>query len=98
MSKFSFTEQAEFDLEKIVDFTLNNWGRLQATKYIDNLYDVANLLSINPSVGLNRDALAEGLFSFPFESHIFFYFKGTDEIIFIRVLHKSMDPIKHFQK
>ena len=35
MASYVFTDKAEHDLEKIIDFTVEHWGALQAMKYID---------------------------------------------------------------
>ena len=41
MKTFIFTDKAERDLEKIIDFTIEHWGNLQAVKYIDDLEELA---------------------------------------------------------
>ncbi len=58
MARFSFTDNAEKDIVKIVDYTNETWGVRQATKYIDDLYGQAQLISGNPDMGLNRSMLA----------------------------------------
>lgn len=96
MARFGFTDHAEHDLVEIIDYTNEAWGVRQATKYIDGLYGQAQLISENPDMGLDRSILAKGLLSFPFESHVIFYFKGTQGIIIARILHKKMDLVRHF--
>lgn len=95
MAGFRFTDSAEKDLEKIVDYTLENWGQVQARKYIDGLVNLADSLAKNPDIGVNRDNLFEGFISFPYESHVLYYVKDSEGIIIMRVLHEHMDAKKH---
>lgn len=95
MSSYVFTEKAERDLEKIIDYTVEHWGSLQASKYIEALESVAQTLADNPDIGVNRDALLAGLRSFPYQQHIFYYLKNTHGVNIVRVLHVSMDSVKH---
>ena len=95
MKTFIFTDKAERDLEKIIDFTIEHWGNLQAVKYIDDLEELAQTLVDNPDIGIMRDGLSEGLVSFPYQSHILYYLKSSNGITIIRVLHNSMDPVNH---
>jgi len=95
MARFSFTDHAENDLVEIVDYSNETWGVRQTTKYIDGFYAQAQIISENPNMGLERSTLAAGLFSFPFESHVIFYFQEPKGIIITRVLHKKMDWVRH---
>lgn len=92
MAKYRFTAKAEHDLEEIINYTLKQWGALQTNTYLDGLEGHGQLLADNPDLGARRDALAEGLLSFPYESHILYYFKQPHGITIVRVLHKRMDP------
>ncbi len=97
MQKYDFTDKAERDLEKIIDFTVKRWGVLQAIQYINALEDVAQMLADNPDIGIKRDGLTAGLFSFPYQSHILYYSKNPYGVTIVRVLHTNMDSIKHFK-
>ena len=48
MLSYVFTDKAEHDLEKIIDFTVEHWGTLQAILYIDGLEEIAQTLAKNP--------------------------------------------------
>ncbi len=96
MACYKFTENAERDLESIIDYTKEQWGILQAHAYLDELETQGQLLADNPEMGTKRENIADGLLSFPYESHILYYFKQAHGITITRVLHSQMDPIKHF--
>ncbi len=95
MADFRFTDSAERDLERIVDYTVENWGQTRAIKYIDGLVDLVGMLAENPSIGVNRDNLFEGFISFPYMIHVLYYTKESKGITIMRVLHQPMDPEKH---
>jgi plasmid stabilization system protein ParE len=56
-----FTEKAERDLEKIIDYTVARWGDIQATQYIESLQETAQLLASNPGIGVKRDTAICGI-------------------------------------
>ena len=95
MASYVFTEKAERDLEKIIDYTVARWGDIQAIQYIESLQETAQLLASNPGIGVKRDTLSAGLLSFPCQSHILYYLKNSHGVSIIRVLHSSMDSVKH---
>ncbi len=95
MADYKFAEKAERDLEEIIDYTLQQWGALQTQNYLNGLEARGQLLADNPALGTKREALSEGLLSFPYESHILYYIRQPYGISIVRVLHQNMDPVKH---
>ena len=89
MASYVFTDKAEHDLEKIIDFTVEHWGALQAMKYIDGLEEIAQTLADNPDIGLKRDALSAGLLSFPYQRHILYYIKDIHGVSIVRVITRQ---------
>ena len=53
MPHYKFTEQAERDLDAIVEYTLENWGQTQAVKYVDGLEALLVNLALTPSLGVS---------------------------------------------
>ena len=96
MPTYTFTDKAESDLEGIIDFTIEHWGKPQATKYIDGLEELAQAIADNPGIGIARDELSAGLSSIPYQSHILYYMQSSSSVTIVRVLHASMDSINHF--
>ncbi len=93
--RYQFTEKAEHDLENIIDYTSREWGGSQAKTSLDGLETRAQLLAENPALGATREALSEGLLSFPYASHILYYKRQSHGIVIVRILHQNMDPLKH---
>lgn len=96
MANFYFTEQAEKDLEAIIDFTVQRWGVAQSHNYIDDLQAIAQILAENPLLGAEREELSRGLRSFPYQSHLLFYVPQKEGITIVRVLHTSVDVVRYF--
>ncbi len=97
MPLYDFTDKAERDLESVIDFTIERWGSLQAVQYIDGFEKIAQILANNPDIGLKRNSLSVGLFSFPYHQHILYYTKEIHGVSIIRVLHSSMDSENHIK-
>ncbi|NOX09369.1 MAG: type II toxin-antitoxin system RelE/ParE family toxin [Gammaproteobacteria bacterium] len=93
--QYTLTRKAESDLEGIIDFGVSRWGVSQTLKYLDQLQKCIQMLAENSSIGIKRDTLSAGLFSFPYESHILYYIQASNGVTIIRILHGSMDAMKH---
>ena len=95
MPDFQLTPEADADIKDIINYTMDNWGKTQANKYVDGLEKLAGDLAENPTLGGKRDNLIEGLLSFPYISHVIDYTAHENGIVIIRVLHQSMDAQQH---
>lgn len=91
MKRFDLSREAAADLNGIVEYTVARWGKSQARVYVDALQGRLTELAHQPRVGRQRDELAEGLLSFPFESHIIFYRHAQFGITVIRIPRKRQD-------
>ena len=92
---YKYTPEAWNELKNILDYTIKNWGKAQASKYIDGLEELSENLSKNPDLGKNRDTLQRGLLSFRYQSHVLYYLKIKNGIIIVHVLHERMHPKKY---
>ncbi len=88
MAQHRFSAHAQRDLINIINYTIENWGKTQANIYIDGLEELAENLAKSPTLGTRRNDLKDGLFSFPYQSHILFYTSTKSGITIIRVLHQ----------
>lgn len=88
MAQHRFSAHAQRDLINIVNYTIKNWSKIQASIYIDGLEELAGNLAKSPTLGTRRNDLKDGLLSFPYQSHIIFYTTTKSGITIIRVLHQ----------
>ncbi len=97
MSACSVSRAARADLKNIAAYTQKVWGTEQRRTYLKGL-DLAFLfLAENPLAGAPCNYVVDGLRKHRFESHTSFYEKNNNEIIIVRILHKSMDVERNFQ-
>ncbi len=97
MKRFDLSREAAAYLNGLVEYTIEQWGKSQARVCVDALHGRLTELAHQPGVGRKREELAEGLLSFPFESHIIFYQHAEFGIAVVRILHKRQDALMHFE-
>ncbi len=85
---------AESDLEKIYEYTFNNWGIKQAEKYQDELYETMQLLLSKPKLGKEYPYAIEDYRKIHVNRHLIFYRVNLGKCEVIRILHDRMD-LKH---
>ena len=95
MARFDLTAGAQADIAAVVDYTTRQWGAAQADNYLDALEARLYGLASQPMLGHERPELAEGIRSFPVESHIVYYLRTDFGIVVLRILHKRQDPRRH---
>ncbi len=91
--KYRISREAYFDLENIWLFTLENWSKEQADRYINLIIEEIEYLSENPLFGQNSEKIRKGYFRSQIKSHLIFYKNNPKHNIIevIRILHKRMD-------
>ncbi len=96
MSKYRFTDEAVADLNGIIDYSLETWEREQTRKYTTELEQLCQKLAGNPRLGNPCNELADGLYSFPYHSHILFYCCSNHTVSIVRILHMRMNVTLYF--
>lgn len=92
MESFQLSIEAKNDLRSIALFTENRWGRAQRNLYIKQLDEAFFMLAQNPDLGISCDYIRSEYRKFPQGSHIIFYKRhAKNNILVVRILHKSMD-------
>jgi toxin ParE1/3/4 len=95
VARFELARRAQADLDAISTYTTDQWGAPQTQKYLQALEARMLQLAGRPLLGHQRVDLAEGILSFPIESHVIYYARATFGIVVLRVLHKRQDPYRH---
>ncbi|GGQ04428.1 type II toxin-antitoxin system RelE/ParE family toxin [Shewanella litoralis] len=91
MSKFELSGKAKSDLIKIAKYTQLTWGTTQRNEYLKQLDHSFHQLSQEPMLGMNCDYIREGYRKRPQGSHMIYYKENNNNILIVRILHKSMD-------
>ncbi|MGC8518583.1 MAG: type II toxin-antitoxin system RelE/ParE family toxin [Steroidobacteraceae bacterium] len=88
---------AERDLIDVWRYSFQQWGELQADKYLDELDSGIRKLADHPEIGVKRDYVREGYRVLFVGSHAVYYMVTSDTVHIIRVLHGRMDPDRHLE-
>ena len=90
--RYSISEKANQDIEKIWLNTFENWSLEQADRYYNLILDEIEFISENFESGKSVDCIKKGYRASNVKSHIIFYKKSRRNIVeIIRVLHQKMD-------
>jgi len=95
---YRITSEGIKDLERIWQYTLENWSLEQADRYYTLIIKEIEYLSHNFFSGKSADHIRKGYRSSIVKSHLIFYRKADDGIMeVIRILHHSMEVKKHLK-
>lgn len=90
--RYSISEKANQDIEKIWLYTYENWSLEQADRYYNLILDEIEFISDNFESGKSVDYIRKGYRASIVKSHIIFYKKSRKNIVeIIRVLHQRMN-------
>ncbi len=92
---FRLTRDAQQDLSAIRRYTVETWGQEQSGKYLQGMRDTIELLTEFPKQSQIRLDVDEGVFSFPYGSHMLYYRIEKKQLVVFAVLHQRMVPTEH---
>ena len=92
MTNYRYAIPAIGDIDNLIGYTIEKWGKSQAEDYFDGLESQVRLLAEMPTLGKLRK---NKLRAFPYKSHIIYYLEDRKDITVARILHSSMDPAFH---
>jgi len=92
----SFSTRAKADVSGIWDYTADHWGRGQADLYVGLIETAVDTLSRDPKLGRQCSEIRRGYRRHSVGSHVLYYRLKGGAIFVLRVLHRSMDPQRHF--
>lgn len=95
MPSYYLTNAAASDLQGIVEYTLETWGREQVLAHRRRLEDRLALLAQFPGVGRSHVNLPEHILYVVEGKHYVFYHVVDDGIEVLRFLHARMDVMRN---
>jgi len=96
---FTLSENAQRDLDSILEWTAEHFGERQAERYEGALTETFKILANDPERGLERSDLGKGLRSIHMRRpgrHFVLYRENNDVLLIDRILHDSMELSRHF--
>ncbi len=96
MKNLQFSQQASRDIDEIYLYGLINFGEDQADIYSEKMKKLMlDTLRHNPEIGRLDTRVNPAIRRFDFENHVMFYDIAKTDILIVRILHRSMDFVKH---
>ena len=95
---YELSEEADFDLDEIFDYTEMEYGFNQAVIYLTKIDTVFQSLVANPHIGRARNEIKNELYSIAEQEHTIFYRIVENYIRIVRVLHGRKDIPKLFKQ
>jgi len=83
------------DLETIYQYSLEQWGITRAEAYLTEINKAFEALANHPNLGRDYSRVRADLYAFNIAAHVIFYSPTPTGILVSRVLHKSMDHVRH---
>ena len=90
MSRYTLTEEADSDVERIARDSVDKWGWTQAERYVSQLHHAFETIAQFPGIGRDVSHLRDGYLRFEHASHSVFYRRMEGGILIVRILHSRM--------
>lgn len=95
MRELRLSRRAAGDLADIADFTIAEFGVVQARKYRDQFEACFASLVANPMLGRSAEEIAPGLRRIRQQAHVVFYRADDEAVLIVRILYHRMDFEAH---
>lgn len=90
MKSLHITPRATQDLIEIWDYIADDSVE-NADRFLDELDETIRRLGQHPGMGRQREELAPGIRSFPYQRYVIFYTADSNSVVIVRVLHGARD-------
>lgn len=98
--KYQLSRAADADLERIVEFSIDRFGEMEARKYYDGLARQLDELAENPLRYPAIDHICRGYRRCIYGSHAIYYLQKEPQVLIVRILNTqdihtalSKDPL-----
>ena len=83
------------ELDKIIEFSTNEWGSNKAKEYVEDIDDALKLIRENPDVLSTRETISPNFNSYLVNKHWLICHRSNETIIVLTILHTSRNVIDH---
>jgi toxin ParE1/3/4 len=81
----------------IAGCSLGQWGEMQAARYLAQPEGCCQRVADHPLIGRSCSRILSGLRRIEQGSHVVFFLVEDNDVLIVRVLHKSMQPERWIQ-
>lgn len=97
MLTYYLTTEAQTDITEIHEYSINQWDKEQADKYLLMLQEAIKTIAEVPTIGKPRPDIDNNTQSFVYASHVIYYKVVKSDLVVFAVLHKRMVPVAHLK-
>lgn len=94
-TRLQITAEAESDLQEIWSYTINEWGKAQANRYLNELMEVCHQLVRTETSGKAILQAGANVYVCRCNRHFIYYLKRDGALIFIAFMHEKRDALRH---
>jgi toxin ParE1/3/4 len=91
VKQYELTPLARFDMREIWTYTVQQWGRRVADRYIRDLTAALEAIAHDPYIGVATEWIERDCRKQIFRSHVIFYVPTNEGAVIARILHQQMD-------
>ena len=93
MTSYKISVEAQKDLEKIWVYTFDTWSLEQADRYINQIFEEIEYISVKPKNGKDFSYIRKGYLRVKVKFYFIFYkIDNKNKVVeIIRILHQRMD-------
>jgi toxin ParE1/3/4 len=95
VGRYRLSNRADSDIAGIADYTIRQFGIIQARRYRDGLEKILQRLAEYPNSGRSAGHLAPRLRRMNFKSHVIFFLHDESGVLIVRILHQRMAFERH---
>lgn len=89
--KLHLTERALADLVGIESYSIKQWGKAVAKKYLSDIESRLLLIQESPGLLSSSDGLPEAFQCYPAGKHVMFFDVHPQSLVLLTVIHGNMD-------
>ncbi len=86
------------ELEKLIEFSTNEWGVKLTQKYLEDIDGALDLISLNPDVLTTRDSISPNFNTYLVNKHWLICHRLKETVIVLTIIHTSRNVIENLTK
>ena len=86
------SNRTKIDIKSIWRYSYNEWGEVQADRYVAKLNKAIERLAKTPRIGAPRESIRSGLRAYHVGRHVIYYYVEPDHLYIVRIRHDRSDP------
>ena len=91
MARIYFSQRASRQIRQIEKFSKQKWGIKTAGEYKQDIGSAINRISYDPNILKNIPYISSDMKYYVIRSHVMIFQVKADDILFLSIMHSSMD-------